>query len=386
MIGPRAGVIAILCALLTVGVLRHLGADSQSVAESFEWNLPAGFPLPVVPKDNPITVEKVELGRHLFFDTRLSIDGSYSCASCHRPARAFTDGLDRAVGATGEIHPRGAITLANVAYNATLTWADPNIDSLEAQMLTPMFSENPIELGLHGLKEEVLWGLESVPLYRELFGRAFPDDETPLTFENLVRAIASFERTLVSGDSAYDRFVYWGESENFSAEARAGMRLFFSDRFKCSECHSGFTFSGPVRYVDGLPPEITFHNTGLYNKNGTGAYPQDNQGLFEHTGDMEDMGHFRAPTLRNIAITAPYTHDGSVPTLGEVIAHYSGGGRSLHVGHETEIGRDNPYKSEEVSGFDLSENEMNQLLAFLDSLTDESFLSHPSFQDPWQSH
>ena len=386
MIGSDSRVVAGLIVLSFVGVLRHLAADPQSTQESFEWDLPAGFPIPEVPEDNPMTAEKVELGRHLFFDTRLSVDGSYACASCHQPANAFSDGLGRAVGVTGEIHPRGAMSLANVAYNTTLTWADSNVDSLEDQMLTPMFSEDPVELGLHGLREEVLWGLESVPLYRELFGQAFPRDEAPFTFENLVRAIASFERTLISGNSAYDRYVYWGESEDFSQEARAGMRLFFSHRLKCSECHSGFTFSGPTRYVDGPPPEIAFHNTGLYNKKGTGAYPEDNQGLFEHTGNPEDMGHFRAPTLRNIAMTAPYTHDGTVRTLGELIAHYSNGGRSLHNGVETEIGRDNPYKSEEVTGFDMNATEMHQLLAFLDSLTDQRFLNDPRFQAPRQSH
>ncbi len=357
-----------------------------SVAEAFEWNLPAGFPVPLVPHDNPITQTKVDLGRRLFFDNRLSVDGTFSCASCHQPELAFADGLEQAVGVTGQQHPRSAMSLANVAYGVTLTWADPDLDRLEEQMLTPMFSERPVELGLAGMKQQVLTRLSHEPLYERLFRRAFPDDSDPITFENLVRAIASFERTLISGNSPYDRYVYWGETEGFSNQARAGMRLFFSDRFKCSMCHSGFNLSGPVQYVDGSPTHPEFHNTGLYNLGKTGAYPPGNQGLVEHTSNPEDMGHFRAPTLRNIAITAPYSHDGSVETLGEMIAHYSNGGRSLHIGALTEIGRDNPYKSEEISGFDMTPVELQELISFLESLTDQGFLEDPRFQDPGQTH
>ena len=326
---------------------------------------------------------KVDLGRYLFFDTRLSSDGTFSCASCHRPELAFTDGREQAVGVTGEIHPRSAMSLANAVYSRTLTWADPDLDSLEEQMLTPMFSADPVELGLQGMKEVVLARLREEPMYEGLFAAAYPEGNDPIGFENVVRAIASFERTIVSGNSPYDRYVYWGDTDHFSETARRGMRLFFSDELRCSECHAGFTFSGPIQYMGGPDTHPEFHNTGLYNIGGTGAYPPGNQGLIEHTAQPEDMGHFRAPTLRNIAITAPYTHDGSVSTLGELIAHYSTGGRSLHVGAETEIGRDNPFKSEEVGGFDLTDLQVDQLLAFLEALTDESFLVDSRFQDPW---
>ncbi len=380
-------------AFVAVGLISTLlvvdpqqGSTEPREPERFEWDLPAGFPVPLVPADNPISRQKVELGRHLFYDKKLSADGTFACATCHRPELAFTDGRGQAIGVTGEQHPRGAMSLANVAYNATLTWADPNVDRLEEQMLTPMFSERPIELGLSGMRQEVLERLRQEPRYTPLFRQAFPSESDPFSFDNIVRAIASFERTLVSGNSPYDRYVYWGETEGFSQPARAGMRLFFSDQLKCASCHSGFTFSGPVQYVESPPIHPEFHNTGLYNIGGTGAYPPGNQGLIEHTSIPEDMGRFRAPTLRNIALTAPYTHDGSVSTLEELVAHYSDGGRSFHIGSSTEIGADNPYKSEEVSGFDMTADELHQLVAFLMTLTDRDFIEDSRFGDPWAAH
>ncbi|HEU5395010.1 MAG TPA: cytochrome c peroxidase, partial [Candidatus Methylomirabilis sp.] len=228
-----------------------------------------------------MTPEKVELGRRLFYDRALSGNGTYACASCHRPELAFTDGRPRAVGSTGELHPRSAMSLANAAYSATLTWADPVLTRLEEQMLTPMFGREPVELGLAG-EEEALMRIKANPEYAPGFAAAFPGDSRPVTLLNVRRAIASFERTLVSGDAPYDRLVYRGEPA-LSEPALRGMRLFFSDRLKCSRCHGGFTFSGPVAFVGLEPLAPTFHNTGLYNLGGGGLYPADNSGVFEHT-------------------------------------------------------------------------------------------------------
>lgn len=336
-----------------------------------------------MPPDNPLTEARVELGRHLFFDPRLSLDGSFSCASCHQPARAFTDGRSRAVGVTGERHRRNTMSLTNVVYNSTLTWADPNLRRLEDQMQVPMFSRDPVELGLEGIEGEVLERLRREPRYAELFEGAFPGETGPIGLDAVRLAIASFERTLVSGDSPYDRYVYWGEGEDFSAASRRGMRLFFSQRLGCSGCHGGFNFSGPVVYRGARPPAPVFHNTGLYNLRGTGAYPEDDRGLIEHTGEPDDMGRFRAPTLRNIAVTAPYMHDGSLATLEQVIGHYAAGGRTLPTGPLAGVGRDNPHKSPDIGGFELSEAEIGDLKSFLESLTDETFLRDPRFDDPW---
>ena len=329
-----------------------------------------------------MTAAKAELGRHLFYDRTLSGNGTYACATCHRQELAFTDGRARAVGSTGEIHPRSAMSLPNAAYAATLTWADPGLTRLEDQMLTPMFNTQPVELGLAGQEEALLVRIESSPLYPPMFTAAFPQDPRPLTLPNLRRAIACFERTLISGDSPYDRLVYRDEPDALSEPALRGMRLFFSDRLKCSRCHGGFTFSGPVAFEGLEPIAPMFHNTGLYNLEGRGLYPEDNTGLFRFTGNPEDMGRFRAPTLRNVEVSAPYMHDGSIATLREVVAHYARGGRTLSDGPFAGVGRENPHKSDLLQGFDLDEGESNDLIDFLKSLTDRAFLSNPRFAEP----
>jgi cytochrome c peroxidase len=339
------------------------------------WNVPAGFPLPLVPADNPMSVEKVRLGRALFYDTRLSGTATFACATCHRQELAFTDGRDRAVGSTGMRHPRGSMSLANVAYNATYTWADPRLERLEDQMLVPMLGHDPVELGIGGREAEVLERLRADPERLAMFRDAYPGESDPVTLPNVVHAIATFTRTIVSGGSPYDRYVYHGETTAMSDSAKRGMRLFYSARLKCSECHDGFTFSGPIRF-DGAPAIApTFHNTGLYDLDGAGAYPEDNTGVCGVTNDPADMGRFRAATLRNVAVTAPYMHDGSVATLGEVIDLYAAGGRA----------RTSPLKSPRLTGFALDAREKQDLLAFLDSLTDPGLLSDPALADPRDS-
>jgi cytochrome c peroxidase len=325
---------------------------------------------------------KVTLGRHLFYDKALSGNETYACASCHRQELAFTDGKPRALGSTGSFHPRGAMSLANSAYASTLTWADPGVTTLEDQMMTPMFNQNPVELGLAGKEELLLHRLESNPAYPRLFAAAFPGESHPITLLNIRRAIASFERTLLSGDSPYDRLVYRDDTTALAEPALRGMKLFFSDKLSCSVCHGGFTFSGPVAFAGLKPLPPVFHNTGLYNLGGVGLYPQDNTGLFRFTGKSEDMGRFRAPTLRNVELTAPYMHDGSIATLREVLHHYAQGGRTVLGGPDAGIGRENPHKSPLVHGFELQEGEAGDLIEFLKSLTDRSFVSDPRFGPP----
>jgi cytochrome c peroxidase len=342
-------------------------AASAERHPAFDWHLPSGVPVPLVPADNPMSEAKVALGRRLFYDTRLSGNGTYSCASCHQQERAFSDGRARAIGSTGEAHPRSAMSLVNVAFNVTFGWSNPDLRTLEAQMAVPMFNEHPIELGLRGREQEIVGRFASRADDAGRFAQAFPDDRSPLTFENIVKAIAAFERTLVSGDSPLDRYLYRDDRTAMSPAALRGMTMFFSKTLHCSECHSGFNFSGPARFVgaDVMTPQ--FHNTGLYDVDGRGAYPSLDRGLFDTTHVRRDMGRFRAPTLRNIARTAPYMHDGSLPTLEAVIAHYSKGGiRS-------------PFKSDRLTGFQISTSDTSDLIAFLQSLTDESFLSNPAF-------
>lgn len=359
---------------LTGAILLWTGCVSAAKGQPFGDLLPTGFPAPSVPADNPLTPAKVELGRHLFFDTRLSADGTFACSTCHQPMHAFTDGRPRAVGVTGEIHPRSTMSLVNVAYNASLNWADPDLRTLEQQMEIPMFSVAPVEMGISGHEGEVLNRIRVESRYGVLFQEAFPAESEPVNLENVILAIASFERTLLSGSSAYDRYVYWDDRQSLSAEARRGMRLFFSDRLACSKCHAGFNLSGPVALA-GETPVPVFHNTALYSLDEEGSYPLDNQGVFAHTGAAGDMGRFRAPTLRNIALTAPYMHDGSLPSLEAVIGHYAAGGRAAG----------NPLKSHLLGGFEISPAESRDLMAFLESLTDRAFLEDRRYENPWST-
>lgn len=348
---------------------------------AFDWRLSAQYPMPVVPKENPMSDEKVALGRWLFYDQRLSGNGTMSCATCHVQALAFTDGKPRSIGSTGELHPRSAMTLVNAAYASRLTWANPLLDKLEDQALTPLFGEKPVEMGMIHRADDIGDLLLNEPHYRELAQAAFPDDEVPFSTLNAVRSIAAFVRSIVSFGSAYDRYLE-GESEALTNAAIRGMDLFFSERLECFHCHGGFNFTDSTTHRNAVVDSVGFHNTGLYNLGGTGAYPEVNTGLFDMTGEQRDMGRFKAPTLRNIALTAPYMHDGSIDTLSEVLEHYSRGGRLIDGGDFAGDGRLNPFKSEFVKGFELTATEASDLIAFLHALTDESVLANASWSAP----
>ncbi|SPE40762.1 Cytochrome c peroxidase (modular protein) [Candidatus Sulfopaludibacter sp. SbA3] len=349
----------------------------------YEWNLPPGFPLPNVPLDDPMTKEKVALGRYLFYDKRLSLNQTQACATCHRQERAFTDGRSRGVGSTGQVHPRGPMSLVNVAYAPVLTWANPLARTLEMQALVPLFGENPIELGMTGKEDLLVQRLKSDARYRKLFAAAFPSEADPFTVRAVTQAIASFERTILSGDSPYDRYRNGDDPNAIPESAKRGEALFFSERLECFHCHGGFNFTGTVDYLDKGFAEVEFHNTGLYNLNGKLSYPPPNLGLYEFTHSEEDIGKFKAPTLRNIAVTAPYMHDGSIKTLEEAVDHYRSGGRTIKTGPNAGVGSENPNKSEFVKRFDLSPQERADVLAFLRSLTDRTILTDPSLSDPF---
>jgi cytochrome c peroxidase len=335
---------------------------------------------------------KAELGRYLFYDTRLSGNGTEACATCHEQERAFTDGRARAVGSSGEVHPRGSMSLVNVAYAAALTWGNPTLTRLEDQALVPMFGEHPIELGLPLPGTAVLARLRAEPRYQALFAQAFGVDGESFTLDHLTQALATFERTIISARSPYDRYHNERDDAAISAAARRGETLFFSQPLSCFRCHGGFTFSGAVDF-EGRREElegrreghVEFHNTGLYNVAGALSYPPPNTGIYEYTRRAEDVGKFKAPTLRNIAVTAPYMHDGSIATLEDVLAHYAAGGRTIASGPNQGAGHDNPNKSPTVRGFALSLDQREDLIAFLRSLTDEPLLHDPRFSNPWTS-
>ena len=324
--------------------------------DDYQWNLPKGFPKPFVPADNPMSAAKVELGRYLFYDKRMSINGTQSCASCHKQELAFTDGRAVGIGATGELHSRNTMSLVNVAYSAALTWSNPDLKTLEKQALIPMFGDHPVELGLHE-GDAFLPAIRSDKTYTALFAKAFPEDTDRYTIANVTKAIASFERSIISARSPYDRYHYDRDDSAVSESAKHGEVLFFSQHVSCFRCYGGFNFS-----------DATFHNTGLYN-----PYPAPNVGIFEFTHESADMGKFKVPTLRNIALTAPYMHDGSIPTLEGVLDHYAAGGRA----------HDNPNKDHLIGGFEISQQGREDLIEYLKSLTDDQVIHDPRFSSPW---
>ena len=281
--------IAIVTAILALAANAHAG--------DFQWRLPAGFPEPAVPADNPMNTAKVALGEKLFADPRLSITGQHSCQSCHAPERAFTDGLVRSRGATGETLALNAPTLFNVAYNASLGWRDSKVRTLEQQMHGPMFNKDPRELGLAGREALVEKALLDDPAMIRAFGDAFPGLDDPVNMDNVIRAIAAYERTLFAGNSAFDRYVFRGEHAALSQRQKAGMQLFYSTKAGCASCHGGVNFAGA--WVDRDHPEAD----PVFADTGTGVA-------------------VRVPTLRNLPVTAPYMHDGRFTGLDQVLDHY----------------------------------------------------------------
>ncbi len=214
-----------------VAWVRNLGGLKAPVratdgGASYVWDLPPGFPQPKVPADNPMTPAKVELGRYLFYDPRFSLDGTFSCGNCHDQKLAFTDGKAFSTGVTGDVTPRSAMALHNVAYAPVFTWANPTVRRLETQALVPMFGEDPVELGLSGLDDKMLARLAAEPRYPKMFAAAFPGDPVPISLANVTRAIASFERTLLSGRSAYDLYRTSADPKAWSPAALRGEDLF----------------------------------------------------------------------------------------------------------------------------------------------------------------
>ncbi len=360
-------------------------SDTSSLrTEAYQWDLPKWAPEPIVPPDNPMSREKVELGRHLFYDKRLSSDASMSCATCHQQEKAFTDGKARSEGIDGTLGGRSAMSLANAGYLPVLTWMNPNLNSLEIQALIPIFGEHPVEMGMAGREQLLFERLKAEPRYRKLFIEAFPNestggDEALYSLSTVTKALAAFQRSLVSFGSAFDQYRYEGKKEALSVSAKRGESLFFGEKMECYHCHGGLNFNDNVQHSRMPFPELGFHNTGLYDIDGKGSYPKKNPGIIEITGLASDTGKFRTPTLRNIALTAPYMHDGSVPTLAEVIrSHYARAGRA-----SMEYGQPNPLRSEFLQGFEVTDQEVADLVVFLESLTDMAFIANPRHGDPW---
>lgn len=324
--------------------LALLAWATATSASGYSWDLPRGISPPHVPADNPMSAAKVTLGRQLFYDADLSIDGTISCATCHEQQHAFTDGNTTHPGVGGRPGLRNVMGLANVAYFHPLTWADPDLRSLESQAVMPMTNRHPIEMGDHGQLERIVDRLRRDPCYRQMFAVAFPDE--PISATNIARAIASFERTLLSFNSPYDRYLR-GDTKAISPLAKTGAQLFFG-KAGCSACHSGINFT-----------DLAYHDVGTGDR--------DDEGVEMTTHRAVDKGQFRTPSLRNVALTSPYLHSGKAKTLATaIIDHFRGGFGSVSLVHPPA----------------LSHSEVVRLVAFLKSLSDHSFITNPAFSLP----
>ncbi len=311
-------------------------ADKKNDGKAFALQIPLGLEaqLQYIPEDNPLTAEKIELGRMLYFDKRLSADNTVACASCHNPAFGFTDGMAVSTGINGQMGGRSAPAVINRLFSDAQFW-DGRAASLEAQALGPI--QNPIEMA--NTLDAVVQKLNAIKGYRAAFQKALG---TEVTGEGIGKAIASFERTLLSGNSAYDRFKT-GEQNALSESAKRGLALFESERVKCTACHVGHNFT-----------DENYRNLGIGMDKA-----QPDLGRYEITKNDEDRGAFKTPTLRDVSRTAPYMHDGSLATLREVIDYYDKGGTP------------NAHLSADMKPLKLSEQEKEDLMAFLESLTGE---------------
>lgn len=313
------------------------GKVEPYIPEPYHLDIPKGFDEMPIPEDNPMTYEAVELGQALFFDPILSNNQSLSCASCHLLGNAFADTLPVSPGVHEDrIGNRNSPSLANVGYLEKL-FMEGGVPSLEMQVLAPLGERSEMDLNLPDAVERI----SKIPRYVDLAKKAYDREVDPWV---LTRAIAAYQRTLISGDSKFDQYRYHGKKDAISAEAIKGWDLF--QDLECTGCHSGF-----------LLTDQSYANIGLYEDD-------LDPGRGRLTDDPADHGKFRVPSLRNVAVTAPYMHDGSMETLEEVLDHFASGGL------------EHPNKSEMIRGFEMSIEQRSQLIAFLESLTDSTFITN----------
>lgn len=356
-------------------LLLSLGAALRVAAQ------PLGLPPVPIPEDNPQTPEKIALGERLFNDVRFSSNGQVACANCHSPSSVFTDSpLKVSVGVDGLTGTRNAPTVVNAAYNLTQFW-DGRSPTLEDQALHPFV--NPVEMALPS-HDPILEVIRADRDYVRDFRRVFGVRAEDIRIEHVTQAIAAFERTLIAGDSPFDRWYFGGDENAISEAAKRGFEVFLTDG-RCVSCHT-------IEHDHALFTDHRFHNIGV----GVNAMQDrieelakaflvakqrgvdvdvavlsdadtSHLGRFAVTGDLSEIGAFKTPTLRNIAVTAPYMHDGSIATLREVIEHYNNGG-VLPAGAPV-----NPFLSGGIRPLNLTEQQIDDLVAFMESLTSPEF-------------
>lgn len=356
--------------VLFIGALLYIivqsgctGFNSETVIEKTEQEIPLAIRNQFYSdSSNPITDAKVELGRYLFYDKRLSVNKTKSCASCHDPRFSFTDTYRRSVGAYGDLTAFNSPPLINLAFNRYFTYTDTSFHTPEKQINNPMFADAPVELGWKSNEEKLLKQFENDAFYQTLFAKAFPglSNEKLFTVKHVQYSITSFIKTIVSFHSPYDEFTYNGNKAALNKSALRGMVLFNSAELKCNQCHGGINFNEPsfkpAPYVNsGFFPDTILH-----------------RGLAAKTGNAADVGKYKIPTLRNLAFTSPYLHDGSVESLQEVIGLFEKGNLSTDKNKH-------PY----ITGFTLNLQQRNDLIQFLLCLSDSSVIKKSYYQDPW---
>jgi cytochrome c peroxidase len=314
------------------------GESAVEKDEVYVLQIPAGFSDPVIPEDNALTKSRIKLGKKLFYDPILSVDSTISCSSCHLQEHAFSDNVAFSKGVEDRLGFRNSPSLANVAYQPLLMW-DGGVATIELQVFAPIDDHAELDFNMVLACDRLKASETYTKMSQEAYGR------NPDSFV-LTRALAAFERTLISGNSRYDQYKHQGQKDALTANELSGLELFESH---CTGCHSGVNFT-----------DYTFQNNGLYE-----AYADT--GRARITWKYEDRGKFKVPSLRNIEVTAPYMHDGSMATLHDVIDHYINGGS------------DHPNKSPLIKPFVLSAPEVEDLIAFLKTLTDMTFINNPEF-------
>jgi len=356
---------------MTASLAADTPSDQIIQFKGFELALPAGLDRDdfYVPEDNPITMGKVELGRALFFDTRLSFDNSVSCAACHSPQAGFADGLRVSLGIDAQKGGRNAPTVINRAFSRQQFW-DGRAGSLEEQSIGPLV--NPVEMGMPS-HEFVVKKIGAIRGYRDWFKKIFGRN---VNIDDLARAIASFERTVVSGNSAFDQFMA-GKEGVLSESGRRGLAL-FEGKARCTQCHAGSNFT-----------DEKYHNLGV----GWGGTRVD-LGRYKITGNKQDIGAFKTPTLREIAHTAPYMHNGDFATLEEIVAFYNRGGIAnpfldiemrrpertftqildfYEKEKQAEAGKKSRDPQSELARLNLTRQEQADLVAFLKALSGQGW-------------
>ena len=324
---------------------------------------------------NDALTKKEQLGRYLFFDTRLSLNGTKSCASCHSNKMYFSDGYRKSITSLGENVPHNAPILINSKFLHYYDWANPAANSFAIQIKRPLYGNHPIELGLDKSKIGLQRVFSSDSIYSTLFKAVYGIKDSLFTLSQIEEAIVAYENRLISFSAPFD-------NGKMDEDAQKGFTLFKGAKLNCAKCHPPpyFTLASTSINIDSV-----YSNTGLYNLDNKNQYPSDDIGLMTYSKRVTDNGKFKIPTLRNVMQTAPYMHDGSVNTIEEVIDIYARGGREINYGKYKGDGKNNQLKNKLITGFDLTQQERKELLSFLNSLTDTSILTNKIFQNPFSN-